>query len=128
DYAIILLDANGKIINWNKGAEHIKGYAADEILQSHFSKFYQESDARDGLPQRLLEQAVQHGKATDEGWRMKKDGSRFWGYVVITALRDKDNNLLGFSKITRDLTERKVSEELQEQYTADLRRQNELLR
>src|SRR6185436_16188325 len=107
DYAIFLLDPNGIVMSWNKGAERIKRYKANEIIGKHFSAFYtQESRDRD-WPAVELREASRLGRFEDEGWRVRADGTRFWANVVITALRDKDGVLRGFSKITRDLTERR---------------------
>jgi PAS domain S-box-containing protein len=128
DYAIILLDNDGKILNWNKGAQNIKGYTSDEIVGRSFSTFYQASDVAAGLPQKLLDNARRNGKATHEGWRVKSDGSIFWGSIVITALHDDQGDNIGFSKVTRDLTERKQAEELKERYAAALELQNEKLK
>ena len=108
DYAIILLDKDGTILNWNKGAESIKGYAAKEIIGRSFTVFYPEKDKQSGLPQQLLNEAVKNNRSAHEGWRLRKDGSRFWGSTVITALHNNHNELIGFSKVTRDLTERKI--------------------
>jgi len=109
DYAIFMLDDKGHVVSWNKGAEHIKGYKAEEIIGKHVSIFYTDEDVRKGRPEKELETAAKKGKFEDEGWRVRKDGSRFWANVVITAL--KDGKLSGFVKITRDLTERKKMEE-----------------
>lgn len=111
DYAIVLLDVNGKVIVWNKGAEKIKGYKEDEILGKSFTCFYTKEDINAGKPQKLLDKATRDGRSEDEGWRVGKDGSRFWANVVFTAIYDVDNKLLGFAKITRDITERKKLEE-----------------
>ncbi|WPQ63581.1 PAS domain S-box protein [Chitinophaga sancti] len=105
DYAILLLDKNGKVENWNKGAEKIKGYTADEIIGKHFSVFYSEYDQNNLRPQRLLSQAEKRGVAKDEGWRIRKDGSRFWGSIIITAIHDDYGEVIGFTKVTRDLTD-----------------------
>jgi PAS domain S-box-containing protein len=120
DYAIILLDVAGNIENWNTGAEVIKGYKPEEIIGRNFRVFYSKEDQINGLPGRLLNEARQVGKVTHEGWRVRKDGSRFWGSVVITALHDEDNNIIAFSKVTRDLTERKKSEDALKQTAAQL--------
>ncbi|HEX9981053.1 MAG TPA: PAS domain-containing sensor histidine kinase [Flavobacterium sp.] len=128
DYAIILLDIQGNIMNWNKGAENIKGYTSQEIIGRNFSIFYRSEDIATGLPDKLISIARDKGKAIHEGWRIRKNGSVFWGSIVITALHDTENNIIGFSKVTRDLTERKMSEERQERYTAELQYNNELLR
>ena len=127
DYAIILLDNDGKILNWNKGAQSIKGYSAKEIVGRNFSVFYLQDDINAGLPQRLLDTARTHNKASHEGWRVRSDGKTFWGMIVITALHDNDNNIIGFSKVTRDLTERKNAEERMERYAHELQYQNEML-
>lgn len=111
DYAILMMDTNGKILNWNRGAEKIKGYSAEEIIGKNFRVFYGEKDRKDLLPDRLIEEAAKNNRAQHEGWRVRKDGSKFWGSVVITALHDDDGNVIGFSKVTRDLTERKRAEE-----------------
>ncbi len=111
DYAIYMLDPEGKVINWNPGAERLKGYSSDEILGQHFSRFYGDEDRQSGLPGRILGQATATGKFEGEGWRVRKDGSRFWANVVIHAIRDSDGRLLGFAKVTRDLTERRAAEE-----------------
>jgi diguanylate cyclase (GGDEF)-like protein/PAS domain S-box-containing protein len=110
DYAIFMLDPNGIIISWNAGAERIKGYTLSEILGKHFSVFYPEEDIARGVPAENLNQAVRDGQIELEAWRVRKDGSRFWGFVVITALRDRQGNLRGFAKITRDITERMEAE------------------
>lgn len=127
DYAIILLDENGYIQNWNAGAQHIKGYKADEIIGQRFEVFYTPEDRANNLPDRLLNEARQTGKALQEGWRLRKDGSRFWGTIVITALHAKDNKVIGFSKVTRDLTEKKLTDEKLLAYTAELEQQNDEL-
>lgn len=112
DYAIFMLDKEGNIISWNSGAERIKGYKFEEVAGRHFSLFYTEEDLRDGKPARELKIAKEKGKYEEEGWRIKKDGSRFWANVVITAIFDDERNeLIGFSKVTRDLTEKKRAEE-----------------
>src|SRR5690606_10482582 len=100
-----LLDTDGNILNWNKGAEKIKGYSAAEAIGRNFSIFYRQQDVDAGLPQKLIETAKHDNKATHEGWRIRHDGSLFWASVVITSLHDNDNNIIGFSKVTRDLTE-----------------------
>ena len=124
DYAIILLDANGIIENWNAGAEFIKGYTSKEIVGKRFDVFYTAADRDTGLPDKLLQQAREMGKATNEGWRMRKDGTRFWGMIVITALHNKDGQIIGFSKVTRDLTEKKIAEDNLVSYAAELELQN----
>jgi PAS domain S-box-containing protein len=111
DYAIFSLDPSGRVTSWNAGAEHIKGYLADEIIGRHFSDFYSLEDKQRGKPEFALQVADAEGRFAEEGWRVRKDGSRLWASVVITALRDSQKKLIGFSKITRDLTERKCAEE-----------------
>src|SRR5690606_5601664 len=111
DYAILLLDRNGFILNWNKGAEKIKGYSEKEILGKNFRIFYLDHDRKSKLPERLIEQALQTGRAMHEGLRLRKDGTTFWGAIVITALHDENNNIIGFTKVTRDLTEKKIAED-----------------
>ena len=112
DYPIFMLDANGLVTTWSRGAERLKGYRADEIIGQHFSRFYLEEEVRAGVCERELEQAAREGRFEGEGWRTRKDGSRFWASVVITAIRDPGNGrLLGFSKVTGDLTQRRLTEE-----------------
>ena len=111
DYAIYLLSPEGIVTNWNAGAQRIKGYSPAEIIGQHFSRFYTEEDRASGLPQRALETAVRDGRFEIEGWRVRKDGTRFWSHVVIDPIRDDDGKLLGFAKITRDMTERKQAQE-----------------
>jgi PAS domain S-box-containing protein len=111
DYAIYLLDADGVITNWNAGAERIKGYRAAEIIGQHFSVFYTPKDREDGLPQRALMTAARDGRFEAEGWRVRKDGSRFWANVVIDAVHDDTGELIGFAKVTRDMTERRAVDE-----------------
>src|SRR5579871_3933258 len=111
DYAIFRLDPAGFIVTWNPGAERLKGYKADEIIGQHFSCFYPQEANDRGWPAHELKVAQAEGRFEDEGWRVRKDGSQFWANVVITALRDEAGNLLGFSKITRDMSERKKAEE-----------------
>ena len=111
DYAILMIDKDGYIINWNKGAEKIKGYKEHEIISQHFSLFYTPEDRQNKLPEKLLALGVKSGKAEYEGWRVRKDGTTFWGSVVITAIRNGNGDLIGFSKVTRDLTERKMADD-----------------
>ena len=111
DYAIFLLDADGCVASWNLGAERLKGYRPDEIVGRHLSTFYTEEDRRSGLPASALTHALEEGSWQSEGWRVRKDGTRFWAHVVITALRGSDGSLRGFAKVTRDLTERKRSDD-----------------
>ena len=105
EYAIFQLDRMGYVVSWNAGAARLKGYAAEEIIGKHFSVFYPQEDLNSEKPLHILEQAARHGQSEHEGWRIRKDGSRFWANVVITALRDANGNLLGFAKLTRDTTE-----------------------
>jgi PAS domain S-box-containing protein len=107
DYAIFALDAGGHILTWNEGARRIKGYARDEIVGQHFSIFYPPEDIAAGKPARELDEAIRDGRVEDEGWRVRKDGSLFWADVVITAMRDESGTVVGFAKVTRDLTERR---------------------
>jgi PAS domain S-box-containing protein len=111
DYAIYMLDPTGIVASWNPGAQRFKGYTADEIIGQHFSKFYTQPDLDKGVPARALETAAREGKFEAEGWRVRKDGSRFWAYVVIDPIRSPSGDIVGFAKITRDLTERKAREE-----------------
>ena len=110
DYAIFMLDPSGHVLSWNAGAERIKGFRPDEIIGKHFSVFYPDEDNADGTPARELETAIAEGRVQDEGWRLRKDGTRFWANVVITALYGDDGKLRGFGKVTRDLTERRTAE------------------
>ncbi len=111
DYAIFMLDTNGVVTTWNTGAEYIKGYSASEIIGSHFSRFYPPESIKRDLPQQELHGAMMQGRFEDEGWRVRKDGSRFWANVIITAMRNPAGQLIGFSKITRNLSERRHHEE-----------------
>jgi len=111
DYAIYLLDTDGNIMTWNAGGERIKGYIADEIIGKHFSRFFTQEDRERGRPGELLRMAVEHGRVEQEGWRVRKDGSRFWADIVLTAIRDANNEIIGFAKVTRDQTDRKRAEE-----------------
>ena len=111
DYAIFLLDPQGHIRSWNAGAQRIKGYAASEIIGKHFSIFYPATEIRRGKPDYELRVAIEEGRYEEEGWRVRKDGTRFWANVVITALHGADDMVVGFAKVTRDLTERKQAEE-----------------
>jgi PAS domain S-box-containing protein len=107
DYAIYMLDPNGRVSSWNSGARRLKGYGAAEIIGEHFSRFYTDDDRASGLPQRGLAAATRDGRFENEGWRVRKDGTRFWASVVIDAVRDDNGTLLGFAKVTRDITERR---------------------
>src|SRR5215470_9469480 len=111
DCAIYMLDPSGVIVNWNSGAERLKGYSAAEIVGQHFSKFYSRDDRMAGLPARVLEAAARNGHYEEEGWRVRKDGGRFWAAVEIDAIRDENNKLIGFAKVTRDITERQVAQQ-----------------
>jgi PAS domain S-box-containing protein len=110
DYAIFMLSVDGRIVSWNEGAQRIKGYSAAEAIGQHFSIFYRPQDAANGKPGWILAQAIHHGRYEEEGWRVRKDGSHFWANVVVTALRDRGGALLGFAKVTRDITERRDAE------------------
>ena len=126
DYAIFMLDPEGHVASWNRGAERIKGYKASEIIGSHFSRFYPEEDLRWGKPQWELMVATKEGRFEDEGWRVRKDGSRFWANVIITAVHDETGKLLGFGKVTRDSTERMQAQralqrEIAEKQQAEMR-------
>ena len=123
DYAIFMLDRRGHVSSWNEGAERIKGYKAGEITGRHFSVFYPEEDIHEGKPQRELDQALQAGHFEGEGWRVRKDGSRFWASILITALRDDSGAPYGFSKVTRDITEKRKAQEVLEQSNAALEQQ-----
>jgi len=110
DYAIVMLDPKGCVVSWNAGAQRIIGYSAEEIVDQHLSRFYLDADVESGKPQRDLDVATAEGRCQDEGWRTRKDGSRFWANVVTTAIRDQAGTLRGFAKLTRDLTERRQVE------------------
>ena len=110
DYAIYMLDPDGIITSWNAGAKRFKGYEESEILGEHFSRFYTDEDRQAGLPRRALEIAEREGKFETEGWRVRKDGTKFWACAVIDPIRDGTGKLVGFAKITRDLTERMQAE------------------
>ena len=134
DYAIFVLDPEGRINSWNLGAQQLKGYREEEILGKHFSMFYPEADRKAGKPQHMLEVAAQAGRVEDEGWRVRKDGSMFWANVVITALHDHGGKLIGFSKVTRDVTEKmrahmelqRSNEELAKEITEKVKAQKQL--
>jgi PAS domain S-box-containing protein len=121
DYAIFLLDPEGRVATWNQGAERIKGYQAHEIIGQHFSRFYPREAIESKWPDRELEIAAREGRFADEGLRVRKDGSTFWAHVVITALRDETEELRGFAKVTRDLTERRNMEEKLRQLNRELK-------
>lgn len=121
EYAIFMLDPLGHVITWNEGAKRIKGYAPEEIIGRHFSQFYTSEARESGWPQRELEIATEQGRFSDEGWRVRKDGTTFWASVVITALKDKEGKLAGFSKVTRDMSERRDWEERIQRLNSELR-------
>jgi PAS domain S-box-containing protein len=120
EYAIYMLDSAGHIISWNSGAERIKGYNRDEIIGQHFSRFYIDTDRKTGLPTKALRQAVVDGKFEGEGWRLRKDGSQFWASVVIHPIYNDSKTLIGFAKVTRDVTDRRQAQDLLERKTKDL--------
>jgi PAS domain S-box-containing protein len=113
DYAIVILDAQGRVTSWNSGAQRMKGYAAEEIIGQHFSRFYPRGASERKSPEHDLEVARRQGRFEDEGWRVRKDGTQFWANAIITAVHDKDQGLLGYIKVTRDLTERRKVQELE---------------
>ena len=120
EYAILTLDPKGYITTWTPASERLKGYKAEEIIGKHFSMFYPKEEVDTGRCDRNLEAAARDGRFEEEGWRVRKDGSRFWASVVITALRDGKGNLKGFGKVTRDLTERKLADERLRQQSRDV--------
>ena len=124
DYAIIMLDPDGHVVSWNPGAERIHGYRAEEILGQHFSIFHLPEDIGRGKPETELELGATQGRCEDQGWRLRKDGTRFWADVVITALHQPSGELRGFSKVTRDITERKRTEEALARQSEELARTN----
>jgi len=125
DYAIFTLDPGGKVISWNAGAERIKGYKAEEIIGQDFSRFYLQTDIDEGKPEKELHLAATSGRSELEHWRVRKDGSRFWANVVLTAARDSSGLLVGFSEISQDISERKKSEEHLIEKVAELKRSND---
>ncbi|HEY9721357.1 MAG TPA: PAS domain-containing protein [Oscillatoriaceae cyanobacterium] len=127
DYAIFMLDPQGRIVTWNKGAEALKGYSESEIIGRPLSVFYTPEDLAAGRLQRFMQEAAQKGSAEDQGWRIRKDGSRFWADAVLTAMRDESGRLVGYAKVTRDLTERKRAEERLVESTRILAQQQRLL-
>jgi len=120
DYAIVMLDPEGRVVSWNSGAQRIKGYSAEEIVGQHFSRFYPLEDIERGAPQRDLDIVTAMGRFEDEGWRVRKNGSTFWANVVYTAIRDQSGNLRGYAKLTRDLTERKRLDQVLQEKNAEL--------
>jgi PAS domain S-box-containing protein len=127
DYAIILLDVEGIIQNWNKGAEQIKQYTEQEAVGKNFRMFYLQEDQDRKLPEQLINEATRTGRAVHEGWRVRKDKTRFWGSIILTALHDSEDRVIGFSKVTRDLTERKRAEDTLQEYLKELETQNKEL-
>src|SRR5580692_523699 len=121
DYAIFMLDVEGHVSSWNTGAARIKGYTVSEIIGKHFSVFYPEEDLQAGKPARELEIAAKEGRFEDEGWRLRKDGSRFWANVIITAIKDDAGKLLGFTKVTRDITDRMQAQKALQMEVAERR-------
>src|SRR5205085_12433796 len=115
DYAIFMLDNEGRVSSWNTGAQRITGYTSEEILGHSFERFFLPADAAAGLPAAELRRAMLNRRSEDQGWRLRKDGSRFWAEVVVASLRDASGHLRGFAKVVRDLSERKRMESLQEQ-------------
>ncbi|HKA52464.1 MAG TPA: PAS domain S-box protein, partial [Candidatus Binatia bacterium] len=128
DYAIFLLDPRGRISSWNRGAERLKGYRIEEIIGQHFSCFYTQEDRALDKPAHELQVAAAAGRVEDEGWRVRKDGTRFWADVVITALENEAGQLVGFAKVTRDLTQRQRAEEERRRLDAERIRAEEALR
>ncbi len=126
DYAIFMLDPEGRVASWNQGAERIKGYRAEEIVGEHFSRFYTEEDIGNGKPESELKVVARDGRYEEEGWRVRKDGTRFFANVLITALRGEAGQLRGFSKVTRDITERKLTEEALHKAEEQLRQSQKL--
>jgi PAS domain S-box-containing protein len=120
DYAIVMLDPGGHIVTWNAGAERIHGYTSDEIVGAHFSRFYPPEAIQRGQPDKEVEMAARDGHYESEGWRLRKNGEQFWANVVTTAVRDKDGTLRSFGKVTRDLTERRQTEERIRQQTREI--------
>jgi PAS domain S-box-containing protein len=111
DYAIYMIDLDGRVLTWNAGAVRLKGYSAEEITGQPFTRFYTPEDIRAELPQKALRAARETGRFEAEGWRVRKDGTRFWASVVIDAVRDPEGDVIGFAKVTRDITERRLAQE-----------------
>src|SRR5581483_5004462 len=128
DYAIFMLDAGGRVQTWNAGAELLKGYRPDEIIGRSIETFYDDEDRRRGLPRRLLDEAARAGLVENQGWRVRKDGSCFWADVVITAVHDAAGELIGFVKVTRDLTVQYRADEQRQRQAEELRRSEERFR
>ena len=124
DHAIFMLDLDGRVASWNAGALRIKGYTAEEILGRHFSQFYLNEDVARGKPESVLKLASEQGRCEDEGWKVRKDGTKFWANTVVTAVHDKSGKLCGFGKVTRDMTERKMIQERMEEQRKQLARSN----
>jgi PAS domain S-box-containing protein len=120
DHAIYMLDPQGRVTKWNSGAQRIKGYRAHEIIGDHFSRFFTEEDRQAGLPARAIEQAAREGKFASEGWRVRKDGTRFWASAVLDAIRDESGELIGFAKVTRDITDQRRAQQRLEETRAQL--------
>jgi PAS domain S-box-containing protein len=128
DYAIFMLDSRGRVSTWNRGAERLKGYQSEEIMGKHFSCFYPEADIAAGKPERLMSITVQNGRVEDEGWRVRKDGSMFWANVILTLLKDKSDKVVGFSKVTRDITEKMQAERALQNSQRELQESEKSLR
>lgn len=120
DYAIYMLDLDGHVASWNYGAQRIKGYDPEEIIGQHFSRFYTDEDRADGLPAKALEVAASEGRFEKEGWRVRKDGTKFWANVIIDAIRDEDGTMVGFAKVTRDITEKREAQQALERAQLEL--------
>lgn len=127
DYAIIMLDLEGNILNWNRGAQKIKGYSEEEVIGRNFRIFYPYEDRDNKLPEALMKNALANGRAEHEGWRLRKDGTKFWSSAIVTALHDDNDNVIGFSKVTRDLTERKFAEDRLRNNARDIEFRNKQL-
>src|SRR3989442_1409383 len=122
DVAIFMLDGAGRVSTWNSGAERIKGYRAEEIVGQHFSRFYPPEAVAEGKPARLLAIAARDGRVEDEGWRVRKDGTRYWANTVISPMRDSQGGLIGYAKVTRDLTQRRRADQALAQTNQELER------
>ncbi|MCO5948480.1 PAS domain-containing protein [Mucilaginibacter flavidus] len=126
-YAIFLLDKDGNVETWNKGAEKIKGYKAEEIIGKNFSLFYTEGDRKKGVPATILAEADQLGTTYHESWRIRKDGTAFWGSITLTALHDESKKVVGYAKVTRDLTEKMQAETTIKKHLIEVERKNKEL-